>query len=311
MPRPLEPSLAALPNPFLRYFAATRPAFLSVTFVGVLVGLASAAAAGAHLDPTTATLTMFFALVAHAGANVVNDYYDSLSGCDAANDGRVFPFTGGSRFIQNGVISQRAVGLYGYSLLAAVIPAGLWLTFVSAPGLILIGLAGLLVGWAYSAPPFQLQSRGLGEFGITAGWLLVVVGTDFVQRHGFDFAPLAAGLGFALLVANVLYINQFPDVTADALAGKRTVVVRLGIGRARYGYALIALLCYGWVIAMVATDHLPALALVSLLGAVPSALALRDLWRNAGVPPRLTFAIKMTILAAVVHGLLLAGALSL
>lgn len=309
MPRPLEPSLAALPNPFLRYFAATRPAFLSVTFVGVLVGLASAAAAGAHLDPSTGTLTMFFALVAHAGANVINDYYDSLSGCDAANDGRVFPFTGGSRFIQNGVISQRAIGLYGYGLLAAVIPAGLWLTLVSASGLIWIGLMGLLVGWAYSAPPFKLQSRGLGEFGITAGWLLVVVGTDFVQRHGFDFAPVAAGLGFALLVANVLYINQFPDIAADAKAGKRTVVVRLGAGGARYGYALLALLCYGWVIAMVATDHLPALALVSLLGIAPSFAALRCVWRHAEKPAELVPAIKLTIMAAVVHGLLLAAAL--
>ena len=123
MPQPLEPTLASLPSPVLRYFAATRPAFLSVTFVGVLLGLASAAASGAHLDPATATLTMFFALVAHAGANVVNDYYDSLSGCDAVNTGRVFPFTGGSRFIQNGVLSQHTVGRYGYSLLAAVIPA--------------------------------------------------------------------------------------------------------------------------------------------------------------------------------------------
>jgi len=307
----MEPTLAALPNPFLRYFAATRPAFLSVTFVGCLVGLGSAAASGIGVDPTLATVTLFFALVAHAGANVINDYYDSLSGCDVGNDQRVFPFTGGSRFIQNGVLSQRAVGRYGYALLAAVIPAGLWLTAISAPGLIWIGLMGLFVGWAYSAPPLKLQSRGLGEFGITAGWLLVVTGSDFVQRHGFSFAPVAAGLGFALLVANVLYINQFPDIRADAQAGKRTLVVRLGAQHARYGYALIALLCYGWVIAMVATAHLPPLALVSLLGAVPSLVALHDLWRHAGVPPRLTFAIKLTILAAVVHGLLLAGALTL
>lgn len=309
MPQPLEPTLASLPNPALRYFAATRPAFLSVTFVGVLLGLASAAASVPHLDPATATLTMFFALVAHAGANVVNDYYDSLSGCDAANTARVFPFTGGSRVIQNGVLSQHAVGRYGYSLLAAVIPAGLWLTFVSAPGLIGIGLAGLLVGWAYSAPPIKLQSRGLGEFGITAGWLLVVVGADFVQRHDFAFAPVAAGLGFALLVANVLYINQFPDIAADAQAEKRTAVVRLGVERARWGYALIAVLAHGWVIAMVMLGHLPALALISLLPAGASIVALRDLWRHAGVPPRLTFAIKMTILAACLHGLLLAGAL--
>jgi 1,4-dihydroxy-2-naphthoate octaprenyltransferase len=306
----MEPTLSALPNPFLRYFAATRPAFLSVTFVGCLLGLASASSSGIAIDPALATVTLFFALVAHAGANVINDYYDSLSGCDAGNDERVFPFTGGSRFIQNGVLSQRAVGRYGYALLAAVIPAGLWLTAVSAPGLIWIGLMGLFVGWAYSAPPLKLQGRGIGEFGITAGWLLVVVGSDFVQRHNFSFGPVAAGLGFALLVANVLYINQFPDIRADAHAGKRTMVVRLGANGARVGYALIALLCYGWVAAMVAMGLLPTLALISLLGAAPSLMALRDLWRHAGVPSRLTFAIKMTILAASLHGLLLAGALA-
>jgi 1,4-dihydroxy-2-naphthoate octaprenyltransferase len=137
------------------------------------------------LGPALATATLFFALVAHAGANVINDYYDAISGCDSANTERQFPFTGGSRFIQNGVLSLRATGVFGYALLIAVIPAGLWLTAVSGPELILIGLAGLVVGWSYSAPPLKLQSRGLGEFAITAGWLLVVVGSDFVQRHGF------------------------------------------------------------------------------------------------------------------------------
>jgi 1,4-dihydroxy-2-naphthoate octaprenyltransferase len=308
---PLEPTLAALPNPALRYFVATRPAFLSVTFVGCLLGLASAAAGGIRLDPALATLTLFFALVAHAGANVINDYYDALSGCDNANTERVFPFTGGSRFIQNGVLSQRATGVFGYALLAAVVPAGLYLTAVSAAGLVWIGLAGLIVGWAYSAPPFKLQSRGLGEFGITAGWLLVVVGSDYVQRHGFAFAPVAAGLGFALLVANVLYINQFPDVKADSQAGKRTVVVRLGVQRARWGYALIALLTYGWIIAMVAVGELPRPALVSLLAAAASIGALRLLWRHAAEPAQMAPALKLTILAASLHGLLLAAVLAL
>ncbi len=263
-----------------------------------------------NLDPPAATLTMFFALVAHAGANVINDYYDAKNGCDAANIDRVFPFTGGSRFIQNGVLSLRATGLFGYALLAMVIPAGLWLTAHSAPGLIWIGLAGLAVGWAYSAPPLKLQSRGLGELGITAGWLLVVVGSDFVQRRVFDFAPVAAGLGFALLVANVLYINQFPDVRADGVAGKRTLVVRLGVAQARWGYAVIGVLCYGWVLAMVLVGRLPAAALVSLAPAAASLAAMNFLRRHAGEPQLLAPAIKMTIVAAALHGLLLAAALA-
>ncbi len=65
MPQPLEPSLATLSHPFMRYFVATRPAFLSVTFVGCLLGLATAAASGIALDPFKATVTMLFALLAH------------------------------------------------------------------------------------------------------------------------------------------------------------------------------------------------------------------------------------------------------
>ncbi len=311
MPKPMEPTLDALHNPFLRYFAATRPAFLSVTFVGCLLGLATAVHSGIALGPALATATLFFALVAHAGANVINDYYDAISGCDAANTERQFPFTGGSRFIQNGVLSQRATGMFGYGLLAAVVPAGLWLTAVSDRGLILIGLAGLVVGWAYSAPPLKLQSRGLGEFAITAGWLLVVVGSDFVQRRGFAFLPIAAGLGFALLVANVLYINQFPDVKADAGAGKRTMVVRLGTGPARWGYVLITALAYGWPLLMVLAGRLPLLALVALLPLAASIAAARVLWAGADKPAQLTPALKLTILSASAHGLLLAIALAL
>lgn len=310
MTQPAEPSLSALPNPLLRYFAATRPAFLSVTFVGCLLGLAAAAHGGVQVTPLLATATLLFALVAHAGANVLNDYYDALNGTDAANTDRLFPFTGGSRFIQNGVMSRRQVGRFGFALMAVVVPAGLWLTSVSAPGLMVIGLAGLLIGWAYSAPPLHLVSRGLGEFAITAAWLLVVVGSDYVQRRDFDFAPVAAGLGFALLVANILYINQFPDVRADAAAGKRTRVVRLGLASARRGYAVIAVLAYGWVAAMTASGRLPALALVSLLPALASFKAARELWQHAARPQALAAAIKLTILATSLHGLFLAAVLA-
>jgi 1,4-dihydroxy-2-naphthoate octaprenyltransferase len=251
-----------------------------------------------------------FAVVAHAGANVINDYYDARNGSDAANTDRVFPFTGGSRFIQNGVFTPQATAAFGYRLLLAVIPAGLWLAVVSDARLIAIGLAGLLVGWGYSAPPLRLQSRGLGEFGITAGWLLIVIGTDFVQRRGFACFPVAAGLGYALMVANVLYINQFPDVSADGLAGKRTAVVRLGVRHARWGYVLIAALAHLGLLAWVLAGVLPRAALLGLVSSVPVVAALRVLWPNAGQPARLAPAIQLTIVATLLHGAALAIGLS-
>lgn len=310
MSQPAEPTIAAFPNPFLRYFAATRPAFLSVTFAACLLGLAAAFADGVMLRPLAAFFTVFFALVAHAGINVLNDYYDALNGTDAINTERQFPFTGGSRFIQNGVLSLRATGIFGYALLAAVVPAGLWLAWHSAAGLIWIGLAGIFVGWAYSAPPLKLMSRGMGEAAVACGWLIVVVGADFVQRGAFSAMPFIAGLSYALHVSNVLFINQFPDYRADAASGKRNWVVRLGPARARWGYVLTLLVAYGWLIGAVALGALPWPALVALAAAAPALGATRQLLVHAARPAELVSAIRMTIAAAMLHGVLLAVALS-
>jgi 1,4-dihydroxy-2-naphthoate octaprenyltransferase len=310
MPPPVEPTLAALPNPFLRYFAATRPAFLSVTFAAALLGLATALVDGIALRPLAAFLTLFFALVAHAGVNVLNDYYDALNGSDGINSERLFPFTGGSRFIQNGVLSLRATGLFGYLLLASVIPAGLWLAWDSASGLIWIGLAGMFVGWAYSAPPLKLMSRGLGEAAVAAGWLIVVMGADFVQRGAFSWTPLAAGLSYALHVGNVLYINQFPDYRADLAAGKRNWVVRLGPAQARWGYPLALVVAYSWLIGAVIGGTLPWLALLALGSAIPASSATLLLLRHAARPTELLQAIRLTIAAAMLHGMLLAVTLA-
>lgn len=307
----LEPSLQRFASPLARYVAATRPAFLSVTLAGAMIGLGSASTGGFSIDLVKALLTVLFALVAHAGANVVNDYYDALNGSDAANQSRLFPFTGGSRFIQNGVLSLGETRLFGFGLLAAVIPAGLWLAAHSAGGLVWIGLAGLLVAWAYSAPPLQLMARGAGEVAIVAGWLLVVLGTDFVQRGQFAIGPLVAGLPFALLVAAILYLNQFPDAQADAAAGKRTLIVQFGARKARWGYVALTAAAYFWLAAAVVRDALPLACLLGLLPAVLSWKAGRQLLRDAGRAEKLAPAIKATIAAANLHGALVALALFL
>lgn len=307
---PVEPTIASLPNPVVRYFLATRPAFLAVTLVASLIGLATAWSSGPAPDLATAWVTILFALVAHAGINVLNDYYDALNGTDDANTDRVFPFTGGSRFIQNGVLSRRETALFGAALLLAVVAAGLWLTAASAPGLIWIGAAGLFIGWTYSAPPLKLNSRGWGEACVWAGFALIAIGADFVQRGQFSTAPMIAVTSYALLVTDVLFINQFPDRKADEAAGKHHWVVRLGPLRARWVYGLIAAAAYAWLAGAVLVGALPSLALVALAPAVLSAQAARDVVRLSATPRDLAPAIQKTIGAATLHGMLLAAAIT-
>lgn len=301
---PLEPTPETLANPIRRYVLATRPAFLTIALAGCLLGFATALETA--FSWPLALLTLLLAAVAQAGVNVFNDYYDHLNGTDAVNVDRLFPFTGGSRFIQNGVMSPRQTLLYGLVLFAGVIAGGLWLIETRGFGLFWIGLAGLLIGWTYSAPPLKLNSRGLGEVCVAGGFLLIVVGADFVQRGALSLTPWLVGLPYALLVTNILYINQFPDRNADIQAGKLHWVARMEPRIAARGYWLILLAAALVQVWLVLSDWLPALTLVSLLALLPALKAGRVLSQHAAEPARLAPALQMTAVAAHLQPVLLA-----
>lgn len=293
------------------WFAATRPAFLGITAVAVFVGLAAAASEGLALDPLRALLTLAGALLVHAGANVVNDFHDRHA--DAGNEDRIAPFTGGSRTIQDGVLGARAAAVYGYALLGAGALSGAWLALAGAPQLWWLGALGLALAIAYSAPPLRLSGRGQGEWVIAVAWLLVVIGSDLVQRGGWSLRPLAAGASVALLVAAILLANGFPDRRADAATGKRTLVVLLGPARASLVYLGMVLAAHGWTAAMVAAGALPLPALLALASLPLSVAAAARLIACADRQPFqvLRPALAHTILAGHAHGLLLAVGLLL
>lgn len=288
------------------WLAATRPAFLSITLIAVLIGLSSAAHDHAFRSITLAVITLLFALVAHAGANVINDYYDACSGCDALNTERIAPFTGGSRFIQNGILTEQATYRYGYALLALVVPAGLWLIAQSGASLLGIGLVGLVCGWAYSSPPLKLQSRGLGEIAITLAWLAIVVGSDYVQTQALNPTALYAGLAYAPLVANVLFVNQIPDRTADAAVGKATLIVRYSTAIAPWGSLLLYAISAAMLLLGIAQNALPIWTLLALTAAIPAMIALRALLTDPVDHTQLRKAIPATIFSCLLFGSALA-----
>lgn len=300
-----EPVRASFSNLFTLYFSATRPAFLSATLAACMLGLAGAFYSGVAIRLLTAAVAVLLALLVHAGVNVLNDYFDALNGTDAGNAERLYPFTGGSRFIQNGVLTPAQTRYFGYLLLAAAVPGGMWLALQVGGGLLLLGIIGMLIGWAYSASPLRLNSRGLGELCVLLGFLGIVVGIDLVQRQSLSFEPFVVGMPYALLVTNLLYINQFPDRKADASAGKHNLVVRLPLHAAVWLYLLLAILALLWIVAMVGFGHLPGLALLSALPLLLSARAFWLLRQFATESAKLLPAIKLTLASMLSHALLL------
>jgi 1,4-dihydroxy-2-naphthoate octaprenyltransferase len=301
----LEPSLIHYPNAGGRYFAATRPQFLLATVLAYALGVVTALYAGLAMHLAYALTGLGLALLVHAGVNLLNDYYDALNGTDDLNTERLYPYTGGSRFIQNGVLSTAQVAGFAYLLLAIVTLAGLYLSYVLGLGLLALGLFGVGLAWAYSAPPWRLNSRGLGEFCVLLGFLGVSLGAYYLQASAYSWQVVIIAMPYALLVTNLLYINQFPDCKADSLAGKRHWVVRLPFKLARLVYPMLASLACAWLVYFIYLGALPQSAMWSALPILLSARASYLLGLAQDKPANLLVAIKLTLAAMLGHGLLL------
>ena len=281
----------------------TRPAFLLLTVVACALGTATAAACGCGLDLPLALATTALAVLAHALGNVLNDWADARNGADAANTEGLFPFTGGSRLIQSGRVTEHQTADLAKALALFLVPAGLLLAVKAGPGVLVLGMAGLLLAWAYSAPPLKLMSRGFGELAVALAWFLVVVGADYVQRRQFFVIPASAAASLALLVAALLVINGVPDAKADAQVGKRTLVVRFGVPGAVATYGALVVSAHAWLAFSVWRLIPPQNALWGLVSLPLSLAAWAMLAKRAHEPQRLKPALALTVAATLLHGL--------
>lgn len=288
-------------NRLATYVAATRPAFLTASVLPVMVGIALSWHLHGTVDWILAAATILNIVLIHAGANVFNDYCDARNGTDAANTGRVFPFSGGSRFIQNGILDLSRTFRLGTGLLAAGAVLGLAMAAVAGPFVLAIGAVGGTLAIFYSAPPC-LACRGLGDFVIALCFgVLPVAGTEYIQAGQVSAANWWLGAAVGCFVAAILWINSIPDIDADRAAGKLTLPARLGPQRAPYG--LLALFVTGFL--LIALGPVPAGTWLALLAAFPAGIAMRSLLRGELLPAMpLTLATHASVCLLLVVGLL-------
>ena len=210
------------PPRWLIWVAASRPRTLPAAVAPVLVGSALAAHIGRFNLPAAA-LCLLFALLVQIGTNFANDYYDFVKGADTR--ARVGP----RRAVAAGLVAPAAMRRAMIAVFAAAFAAGLGLLAHGGPWLLVIGLASILSGFAYTGGPYPLGYHGLGDLFVFVFFGLVAVGaTYFVQAGQLTADAVLAGAAVGLLAANILLVNNYRDADTDAAAGKRTLVVRLG-----------------------------------------------------------------------------------
>ncbi len=247
-------------------------------------------------------------LLAHISANVLNEYFDYRSGIDLKT--RRTPFSGGSGALPEGLVTSRQALWLGAGSLVAIVPLGIYFTLQTGWGLLPLLLVAaacivlytpliLKMGWPEWAP-----GVGLGS--------LPVLGAFFIQTGNFMPAVIAS-VPSGILVHNLLLLNEFPDVEADATASRRTMPIVFGKRRSSLVYSALTILVYLWIIGAVVAGQMPAFSLLGLLTlplavkAIRGARAYQDMGK---LVPAMASNVMIVLLTQLLMGIgyILAGA---
>lgn len=246
-----------------------RVPFLALPVALGVAGVGATVAATGAVDPVRAVVATVGLVAAHVAVNALNEARDYETGVDEHTDPT--PFSGGSGTLPSGELTPRGARGVGYAALALAGVVGVWSVWLVGWVLVPVIALGAVTILAYT-PVFT--KYGLGEIAAGAGLgSLPVVGIGLVQTGSMSVELLAISVPSFFLTFNLLLLNEFPDVEADRVGGRRNLVHRLGTDRAGQLYVLAGLGAALSVVVAVTASVLPATALVAL---VPFALFARS-----------------------------------
>jgi len=261
----------ARPGTLAVWIQASRAWTLGMPFMCVSVGTFTALYTTGQFSPWKYLLAAVAAMALQAGANMVNDYYDFVSGTDSPDWQSPENF-GPGLVIQRGFLRPEQVFRGG--LISFVIGIALGLVLVGLCGwpVLVLGLIGVFGSYFYTGAPLALAYRGLGDFMVFAlmgpGY---VMGAYYVQALHFSWSAFIASLPIGLLCSGVLQANNLRDIDNDAAHGKRTMAVIIGRVAAVKELKLSNLFAYLIVLFGVITGLFPWLALAVAI-TIPHAL---------------------------------------
>ncbi len=242
------------------WFLEARPQFLLLSVVLAFLGTCIAWYDGSfHLG--YALLAFVGLLLTHISVNTLNDYFDYRSGIDLA--AKRTPFSGGSGILPLGSLKPGQVLWLGIGSLLLAIPIGVFFVVETGWQLIPLLVAAALCVVLYTPVILKLYwpewAPGLGM------GALPVMGAYFVQTGEYTWPLVIASLPSFILVHNLLFINEFPDVEADRRGGRRTTPIVIGMEKSSRIYAGLTIMVYLWIVGSVAARVMPVYCLAALL----------------------------------------------
>ena len=247
------------------WWHGARPRTLPASIAPVVVGTAAAG----HAEVWRSVAALLVGVGLQVGVNYANDFHDGVRGVDT--DQRLGP----PRLTSSRLASPRSVMLASLVCILVAGAAGLTLALATTLWLIPLGALAMLALWLYSGGPRPYADLGLGELMVFLFFgLMATAGTAYVQAERISAAAWWSSVAMGLLAVAILVANNLRDIPTDAVAGKRTLAVRLGDRRTRRLYracivGAFVVVAIGAVVDVVdGSNGLPPSALLALAAGV-------------------------------------------
>ena len=231
-------------DPVSRWMLITRACVFNMTLFSGLVGVMLAVQLGAGVvDPLDAVLVVVGLLLAHAGNNMVNDYFDTLHGVDTADYPRA---NYAPHPLMHELVSKPGLIAAIFACYLADLMIAGW--FAQKIGVIIwyFVLVGFAISVLYVAKPLRLKSLGLGEIGIFLVWGPLMVGGAFwalagnVATEAQLQQAMLVSVPYGLTVMAVVMGKHMDKHDDDSRKRIHTLPVLLGLaGAARLTQLLI------------------------------------------------------------------------
>jgi 1,4-dihydroxy-2-naphthoate octaprenyltransferase len=248
------------------YFQAVRAFSFPASMVPCLLGAMLALLAGVNVSWWLMPFIALSLILLHAASNVTTDYDDFNQGVDREDT------LGGSRVLVQKLLQPKQMLAFGLTLFGLAVIIGIPIIMERGVTILILGLAGVLGGYFYTAKPFSFKYHALGDVLIFLMYgPAIVAGTFYALTGTFSWMAVYTSIPLGLLITGILQANNLRDIIHDRQANIKTLATVFGGGFAKGEYVFLILGAYLTVVALVVLNILSVWALLVFLS-LPIAL---------------------------------------
>ena len=254
------------------YIKLIRGEFFIASLLPVLIAQILSVRQGHSFSAGVFLLVAASVVCVHGLTNVVNEYYDYKNGVDTERS------SGVRHLLVEGMVAPAGVRAMISVFAILCVSAGLWIYYLRGIPLLILGAAGMIGGYCYTAPPAAYKYRGFGE-----GAVFLLMGPMLLTgAYGAitgEFSMLAVILSIpaGFLIAAVLNSNNIRDIEEDTNSGIITSATVLGLKRSRIVYIMLLAGAFIWIPTVIATGIFGQKIAIAVLALPLALMNIRDI----------------------------------